>query len=257
MVGSPIDGLASRAPTVTGADRPASSRVAGARAGYPRPMSPPTGPVSPAGLRRREGAPDQRPLTFDGLRELLERFPRTASAPSPDQRRAAVSLTLLDLSTTPRVLVIKRVARGRNAGQWALPGGRLEPGEDAVHGALREASEEVGLGEARVAGLLDDLVAGSGFVITPVVVVAPEPALLTRNQSEVHSLHPIALERLLDDRVRRWTTGADGIVVQQLLLRHDMVVHPPTGAILWQFRELLLGRHTRVGDLVQPLWTHR
>lgn len=201
--------------------------------------------------------PRSRPLTLAGLRELLERFPRTEIAPGPDLRRAAVALTLLDVSTTPRVLVIKRAARGRNAGQWALPGGRLEPGENSVGAALREAFEEVGLRDARVAGLLDDLVAASGFVITPVVAVAPEPVRLTRNPAEVHSLHPIALGRLLDDRVRRWSTGADGIRVQQLLLRHDMVVHPPTGAILWQFRELLLGRHTRVGGLEQPVWTHR
>lgn len=198
-----------------------------------------------------------RSLTFDRLREMLEGFPRRACSPRDGQRRAAVALTLLELSTSPRVLVIKRASRGRNPGQWALPGGRLEPGEDTVGAALREAFEEVGLRDARVVGRLDDLVAGSGFVITPVVVAAPEPARLTRNRAEVHSLHPIALERLLDDRVRRWTTGDDGIPLQQLVLRHDMVVHPPTGAILWQFRELLLGRHTRVGDLRQPVWTHR
>ncbi|MGH2871258.1 MAG: NUDIX hydrolase [Solirubrobacteraceae bacterium] len=198
-----------------------------------------------------------RPLTFDGLRELLAGFSHRELSPGPGQRRAAVALTLLKLATEPRVLVIKRASRGRNAGQWALPGGRLDPGEDAVRGALREAFEEVGLKDARVAGRLDDLVAGSGFVITPVVVVAPEPASLTRNPAEVHSLHPISLARLLDDHVRRWGVDADGVRLQQLVLRHDMVVHAPTGAILWQFRELLLGRHTRVADLVQPVWTHR
>ena len=43
------------------------------------------------------------------------------------------------------MLVAKRVARGLNAGQWALPGGKLDPGEDAVAGALRELREETAL----------------------------------------------------------------------------------------------------------------
>jgi hypothetical protein len=34
-----------------------------------------------------------------------------------------------------------------------------------------------------------------------------------------------------------------------------MVVHAPTGAILWQFRETLLGRHVRVAEFAQPEWT--
>lgn len=36
-------------------------------------------------------------------------------------------------------------------------------------------------------------------------------------------------------------------------LRRNMIVHAPTGALLWQFREVaLLGRHTRVDDLDEP-----
>jgi hypothetical protein len=144
-----------------------------------------------------------------------------------------------------------------NPGQWALPGGRLEPGETAEDAALREAHEEVGLRGGEVAGRLDDFVTDSGFVITPVVVIAPEPAPLRRNPAEVHSMHPILLARLVDPGVRRWAQPRGGPRVMQLVLRHDMVVHPPTGAILWQFRELLLGRHTRVAALAQPEWTRR
>jgi hypothetical protein len=37
-----------------------------------------------------------------------------------------------------------------------------------------------------------------------------------------------------------------------------MVIHAPTGAMLWQFREVvLLGRHARVAEFLQPDWTHR
>jgi hypothetical protein len=38
-----------------------------------------------------------------------------------------------------------------------------------------------------------------------------------------------------------------------------MVIHAPTGAILWQFREVVLLGHpdSRVADFRQPDWTHR
>ena len=58
-----------------------------------------------------------------------------------------------------------------HAGQWALPGGRLDAGEGPVEGALRELHEEIGLdlGPASVLGLLDDYVTPPGYVMTPVV----------------------------------------------------------------------------------------
>jgi 8-oxo-dGTP pyrophosphatase MutT (NUDIX family) len=196
------------------------------------------------------------------VRERIGAFPRLAAGAgggrAPDgHRRAAVAVTVLDAGAGGRVLVLKRAGRGTNPGQWALPGGRLEPGEGPIDGALREAAEEVALSGAEVAGVLDDFVTDSGYVITPVVAIAPDGAALRRNPAEVHSLHPIPLARLLGPQVRRWARPADGRPLMQLALRHDMVVHAPTGAILWQFREALLGRHARVADLAQPEWTRR
>jgi 8-oxo-dGTP pyrophosphatase MutT (NUDIX family) len=191
------------------------------------------------------------------LRAALAAAPPLAAHPDAAPRRAAVAVTVLDAAGAPRVLVLKRAPRGTNAGQWALPGGRLEPGETAEQAALREASEEVGLAGGEVLGRLDDFVTDSGFAITPVVVLAPERARLRRNPAEVHSLHPIPLARLLDDDVLRWAPQPGGSALLQLLLRHDMVVHAPTGAILWQFREAVLGRRTAVAHLTQPEWTRR
>lgn len=167
-----------------------------------------------------------------------------------------MAVTLLDLDRDPSVLLVKRAARGRNAGQWAFPGGRVEPGEDAVQAALREAEEEVALTGATVLGLLDDFAADSRFVITPVVVLGSGRAALRRNPAEIRSLHPVGVERLLGEDLPRWRPTPEGGRLLQMPLRHDMVVHAPTGAILWQFREVaLLGRHTRVGDALQPRWT--
>jgi 8-oxo-dGTP pyrophosphatase MutT (NUDIX family) len=191
------------------------------------------------------------------IRANLAAFDRHAAPGDPALRRAAVAVTVLG---GDRVLVAKRVARGLNAGQWALPGGKLDAGEDAVAGALRELHEEAGLEIARdrVAGLLDDLVTDSGFAITPVVVLAPAGARPRRNAGEIASLHEVPLANLLAERVPRWATTDDGRPLLQMPLRRDMVIHAPTGAILLQFREVALrGRELRIADLVQPEWTRR
>jgi len=47
-------------------------------------------------------------------------------------------------SPSGRVLVLKRSSMGDAAGMWALPGGKLEEGENAEGAAARETLEETG-----------------------------------------------------------------------------------------------------------------
>lgn len=200
---------------------------------------------------------DDLPALDELIRSNLAARPPVVAA--SDARRAAVAVTVLLHRGTPHVLVQRRAFHGRNPGQWALPGGRAEPGESAAETALRELAEETGVQatEEQVAGRLDDLVTGSGFVVRPVVVVVHDPARLRREPGEVHSLHPVPVRRLLDPAVPRWRAAADGSPVLSVPLRHDMVIHAPTCAFLYQFREVaLLGRDTRVADLTQPDFTH-
>ena len=188
-------------------------------------------------------------------RRLATRAPAVADGP----RRAAVTVSVLPHRGRAHVLVIKRSFAGRNAGQWALPGGRVEDGEEPDAAAVRELAEETGLHlePTEIAGRLDDLVTESGFVITPLVAVVRRPVRLRRDPREIHSLHPVPLRRLLAPGVPRWKHRPAGAPLLQLPLRHDMVVHAPTGALLWQFREVaLLGNEVTTADLVQPAWTH-
>lgn len=66
---------------------------------------------------------------------------------------------------------------GRQPGEVCFPGGRLEPGEDAVSCALRETWEELGIPRTavEVVAELDWLTHQGGFVLYPVLgIVAPE-----------------------------------------------------------------------------------
>ncbi|MFI6926974.1 NUDIX hydrolase [Nonomuraea spiralis] len=192
---------------------------------------------------------------IDVLREQvvahLAAFDRREVPPAAGVRRAAVTVCVLeDAGRVPYTVLIRRAARGRNAGQWALPGGRLDDGELPVEAALRELAEEVGVTGVEVAGLLDDFVTDSGFVITPVVAFGggQEPV---GDAYEVASVHPVPLERFLAPGVPRW----EGELLQ-MPLGPDIVIHAPTGAILWQFAEVALrGREQRVFDVAQPHWT--
>ncbi|MEV0826916.1 NUDIX hydrolase [Nonomuraea rubra] len=192
---------------------------------------------------------------IDTLREQvtarLAAFERRQVPPAGGVRRAGVTVCVLeDDGGGPYVVVIRRAARGRNPGQWALPGGRADDGEPPEEAALRELAEETGVTGVEVAGLLDDFVTDSGFVITPVVAFGgrQEPVPDPR---EVASVHAVPLERFLAPGVPRWRGE-----LLQMPLGPSIVIHAPTGAILWQFAEVALrGREQRVFDVAQPHWT--
>jgi 8-oxo-dGTP pyrophosphatase MutT (NUDIX family) len=124
-------------------------------------------------------------------------------APSPARPlRPAAVLLAVDLSgREARVLLTKRAAHLRHhPGQIALPGGRTEPGEDAVPCALREAAEEVGLpaGLPEVLGPLPVHETVTGFAVTPVLAVLRAPFAPVPQPGEVEEVFGIPLAHCAD-----------------------------------------------------------
>jgi 8-oxo-dGTP pyrophosphatase MutT (NUDIX family) len=182
-----------------------------------------------------------------------------ASEPAPALKRAAVAIALIeaDAGGGTAVLLTQRAAGLRaHRGQWALPGGRCDAGETPVAAALRELHEELGLELAPgdVLGLLDDYPTRSGYLITPVVVWGATDAAIAPNPEEVASVHRIALGDI------EQADAFDFIAIPEstrrvIRFRHaGQFLHAPTAALIYQFREVLAGRDTRVAELEQPVF---
>ncbi|TDZ78130.1 putative NUDIX hydrolase [Mycobacteroides salmoniphilum] len=168
---------------------------------------------------------------------------------------------MVDVSGGAAFLLCRRTSRlNSHAAQWALPGGRLDPGEDAVQAALRELDEELGvaLPDSTVLGLLDDYPTRSGYVITPVVVWGGGRLEMSPSPDEVVAAYRVGLHQLQrEDSPRYVTIPESPRPVVQIPLGNDLI-HAPTGAVLLQVRWLCLeGRADRVDELEQPVFAWR
>jgi 8-oxo-dGTP pyrophosphatase MutT (NUDIX family) len=200
-------------------------------------------------------------LNRDELQRLCSTFPRIAmDQVVPSLKHAAVALTVIEREGETAFVLTRRTSRlSSHGGQFALPGGRCDEGETAIEAALRELDEEMGLkcNAEDVLGLLDDYPTRSGYLITPVVVWGGHDPMLTPNPKEVAKVHYVRLASIAEpDRVEFFTIPQS----DRTLIRIRMAgakVHAPTAALVFQFRELIAGRTTRVADLEQPVFAWR
>ena len=187
----------------------------------------------------------------------LDAFARRAIAGG--RRRAAVAILVSPWQGAASYVLTRRALTLRhNAGNYALPGGNCDPGEDAVATALRETHEELGVALPRHAalGLLDDFETLGGHVVTPVVLWSAEEITLAPSAAEVHAAWRLPLTQLdLPDTPRYVPHPEGGSPILQMRANDDWI-NAPTAAWLYQFREVVLhGRMTRLDNIGQPPWT--
>ena len=98
------------------------------------------------------------------------------------------------------ILTVRREHLRTHAGQVAFPGGRIDPGEDAIAAALREAQEEIRArpGAVELIGALEPYRTVTGYVVTPVIGVIPPDLPLEPHEHEVADWFEAPLGYLLD-----------------------------------------------------------
>ncbi len=141
---------------------------------------------------------------------------RAARMPGLKQRPAAVLCGLVERAGGLQVVLTKRAAHlNQHAGQIAFPGGKVDPFDPSpLAAALREADEEIGLGEDRVeiVGTLDQYLTSTGFRVTPFVGIIDPRWRPFPDPEEVDEVFEAPLDFLMDpaNRVRhhhdRWAT---------------------------------------------------
>ena len=212
---------------------------------------------------------------FQHLKDNLSKF-EANSKDTKGAQKAAVAITIADLTkdsadgtniftnysrNDASIIITTRAPKLKNhAGQWALPGGKIDAGETAVDTALRELSEEVDLTlqNNSVIGHLDDFVTRSGFAITPVVIWGGPELDLTPNLQEVNSIYRIPVAELL---------SKDAPVLEHISDSNNPILYmpigiswvaAPTAALLYQFREVaILGNNVSVEHFEQPYFARK
>ncbi len=124
----------------------------------------------------------------------LAELPDGALAP------AAVLVAITDRAEPGIHFTLRRENMRSHAGQVAFPGGRLDPGEDVVTAALREAEEEIGLPPSAVDlwGAADPYRTITNFLVTPIVGLVPPDLILAPHEHEVADLFEAPLSFVLD-----------------------------------------------------------
>ena len=202
------------------------------------------------------------------MRANLANYRRRVT-PLQGRRAAAVSVVLAssENSADTCFLLTKRTQHmNAHAGQYALPGGKLDPGEYALDTARRELSEELGIDVSphQILGVLDDVPTRSGYVITPFVAWLGGRAGVRPAPDEIAEVHRIPLGDLFAGCGRGTNRGLPAMAVSAPAvfslyipaLGHDLFA--PTAAIMDHFREVtLMGRPTPAVRFGEPEFARR
>ena len=117
-------------------------------------------------------------------------------------RPAAVLIPIVARPEGATILLTKRAAHLKDhAGQVAFPGGKMDQHEtDPIQTAIREAEEEIGLGQRYIEtiGYLEPYLSSTGFRIVPVVAAIDPSHHLSLDLNEVETTFEVPLTFLMN-----------------------------------------------------------
>jgi 8-oxo-dGTP pyrophosphatase MutT (NUDIX family) len=147
--------------------------------------------LTPQALRQRFLSPPLWTAEYSTERKYMSRPPAAAAVLVPLVMREELCLLLTE----------RGAQLSTHSGQIAFPGGRTDESDrDAVHTALREAEEEIGLppSHVEVLGTLPTYTTGSAYIITPVVALVQPGFELRPNPAEVADVFEVPLGYLMN-----------------------------------------------------------
>lgn len=191
----------------------------------------------------------QRPLPGITAHEPMRAIPVGDFRPTFEHKLppkpGSVLILLHEDQGVIRFPLIKRpVYTGAHSGQISLPGGKAEPGEDAIQTALREGEEEIGVDHraVNVIGRLSDFfVIPSNFMVTPVIGVVKGPVFHPDPHEVSRIISCSLLDLLLEGAIKSKEILAAG--QYRMMAPHfeieDEVVWGATAMMLNEFRMVL------------------
>lgn len=156
--------------------------------------------------------------------------------------KAASVMIPVCLQPAPSVLLTRRALHmSKHAGEYSFPGGKIDPGEQAMEAALRECFEEIRLPHERieVVGYLASVPTLSNYQMEAFVGIFDPDTPLVPSEDEVEKIALTHFEQLCAPgvhRVRMETHGALTVPIHSFELDP---VQPIWGATAYLLHELL------------------
>jgi 8-oxo-dGTP pyrophosphatase MutT (NUDIX family) len=161
-------------------------------------------------------------------------------------RPGAVLVLLYTHQGSIRFPLIKRPEyTGAHGGQISLPGGKAEPGEDAIQTAIRECEEEIGVNPEAISvlGKLSDFfVIPSNYMVTPIIAFASARPVFKPDPYEVSKILEADINELLAEHAVKekeiLAAGKYRMVAPHFEIENE-VVWGATAMMLNEFRIVL------------------
>jgi 8-oxo-dGTP pyrophosphatase MutT (NUDIX family) len=167
-----------------------------------------------------------------------------ASQDRSTARKSAVMILLFAEDAAIKFPLIRRTQGGKHSGQMALPGGKMEHGEDVFQTSIRETAEEIGVQveSACILGCLSEIyIPPSHSLVRPVVAYAQSRPSYRPQKKEVEFVVEASLHEI---------QSIQAVRLEKIELPNNLRITAPCfkieGQIVWGATAMILGEFVDV-----------